>query len=180
MVTTQWIFLSLVALLALQRISELRLSRRNEDSLRALGAQEHGADHFPIMKLLHTTWFLAMLGEVFWLDRPWIPAISLAGLALVVLGQSLRYAAIHTLGPLWTVRILTLPGTGPVEHGIYRFIRHPNYLGVILEIFAVPLLHTAYLTTILFTVLNAILLRVRIRAEERALTELNESVRSIL
>jgi methyltransferase len=90
-------------------------------------------------------------------------------LLIFVIGQSLRYAAIRTLGRRWTVRIVTLPDAPLVRSGIYRYLRHPNYLGVALEIAAVPLLHTAYLTAILFTLANACLLAVRIRAEERAL-----------
>jgi methyltransferase len=96
-------------------------------------------------------------------------AASLAFLA----GQTLRYAAIHTLGERWTVRVMTLPGAKPVSQGIYRSIRHPNYLGVILEIGAVPLLHSAYLTAISFSIANALLLAWRIQTEEAALKEQN-------
>ena len=122
------------------------------------------------MKALHAGWFVAMIAEVGWLRRPFRPALA-AGAALVtVLGQSLRYAAIRTLGRRWTVRIVTVPGLPPVRHGIYRYLRHPNYLGVMLEIAAVPLLHTAYLTSLIFSVVNAFLLRTRICAEEEALS----------
>ena len=88
-------------------------------------------------------------------------------------GQGLRYAAIHTLGERWTVRVMTLPGAAPVTHGIYHFIRHPNYLGVMLEIAAVPLIHSAYLTAITFSIANGLLLAWRIRTEEAALNEQN-------
>ena len=110
-----------------------------------------------------------MLAEVYLLDRPFIPWLTLAAIIFVLIGQSLRYAAILTLGPRWTVRVMTLPTEPPITRGIYRYVRHPNYLGVILEIAAVPLLHTAYLTALLFTLANAALLVVRIRTEERAL-----------
>jgi methyltransferase len=130
------------------------------------------------MKLLHTSWFGAMLGEVILLNRPFKPVQAAVAFAVLLLGQSLRYAAIRTLGPRWTVRIMTLPRTPLVTDGIYRYLRHPNYLGVFLEIAAVPLLHNAYVTAVLFTMANAGLLFVRIRAEEQALRATSTAGRS--
>ena len=171
--TTRWIFLLLVISLGLQRLAELRLSSHNERRILNLGGHEHAPGQFRVMRLLHTAWFLAMLAEVFGLQRPFNPVLALvAGLAFLA-GQSIRYAAIHTLGERWTVRVMTLPGAQPVSQGIYRFIRHPNYLGVILEIGAVPLLHSAYLTAISFSIANALLLVWRIRTEEAALKDHN-------
>lgn len=168
---TRWIFLLLVILLGAQRLAEIHLSRRNEQRILNLGGREHAPGQFRVMKLLHLAWFLAMLAEVFGLQRPFNPRLALvAGLAFLT-GQALRYAAIYTLGQRWTVRVMTLPGAPPVTHGIYRFIRHPNYLGVILEIAAVPLLHSAYLTAILFSIANGLLLAWRIHTEETALNE---------
>ncbi|MDX1530270.1 MAG: isoprenylcysteine carboxylmethyltransferase family protein [Rhodothermales bacterium] len=167
--TTQLLFLGLVLALAAQRLFELRLSARNEATLKARGAREAGAGHFGAMRLLHTLWFVAMVAEVFLLDRPFVPALAAVGGVGLVVGQALRYAAIRTLGERWTVRVLVLPGAPPVSGGIYRWIRHPNYLGVILEIAAVPILHTAWVTSVSFSLLNAVLLRTRICAEERAL-----------
>lgn len=166
---TRTLFFALLALLAGQRLLELRLSKRNEKRLLQQGGREHAAEHFGVMKALHTSWFVAMIVEVAWLRRPFRPALAaVAGLA-ALLGQTLRYAAIRTLGRRWTVRIVTVPDQAPVRRGIYRYLRHPNYLGVALEIAAVPLLHTAYLTSLAFSVANALLLRTRIRAEEAAL-----------
>ncbi len=162
-------FVIIILALALQRLLELRLSRKHEAAILARGGREHGADHFGWMKALHTTWFIAMLAEVFLLDRPFIPILALVAFSVAAIGQALRYAAILTLGPRWTVRVMTLPDEPPITRGIYRYVRHPNYLGVILEIAAVPLLHTAYLTSLVFTIANALLLSVRIRTEERAL-----------
>lgn len=162
-------FLTIVIALAAQRLFELRLSQRNEARLRAQGAHEVDAEHFGWMKALHTAWFLAMIIEVWCFRRVFKPLLAASALVLFLIGQSLRYAAIHTLGPRWTVNIMTLPGAPPVNDGIYRYLRHPNYLGVILEIGAVPLLHGAYLTSVVFSLANALLLMVRIRAEERAL-----------
>ena len=167
---TKPIFIALLAMLAGQRLLELRLSKRNEARILADGGREHLAERFWVMQALHTSWFLAMIGEVVWLDRPFIPLLAAGAILVAALGQGFRYAAIRTLGWRWTVRILTLPGEAMVERGIYRFVRHPNYLGVILEIVAVPLLHSAYLTALSFGIANAFLLRSRIRAEERALS----------
>jgi methyltransferase len=162
-------FFLLLLLLAGQRLLELRLSRRNEAQIVAAGGREHGAGHFWLMKLLHTSWFVAMVVEVLWFRRPFNKSLALIAAPLLLLGQTLRYAAIRTLGRRWSVRIMTLPGTPPIRHGIYHYLRHPNYLGVILEIAAVPLLHSAYLTALIFSLANALVLAIRIRAEEEAL-----------
>jgi len=166
-------FVAILVFLALQRLFELRLSRRNETHIRAQGGREHASGHFGWMKLLHTSWFVAMIAEVWWLKRPFKPPLAAGAFVTFLAGQSLRYAAIRTLGSRWSVRIMTLPGAPPVDRGVYRYLRHPNYLGVILELAAVPLLHSAYLTSLLFSLANTLLLHVRIRAEERALDDHN-------
>ncbi len=168
---TEWIFFGIVALVAVQRLFELRISARNGAAIRAQGGYEVGQSHMGVMKVLHTSWFVAMLAEVFLLDRPFIPWLAAVGLFGLITGQLLRYAAIRTLGDRWTANVMILPGAPPVTSGLYQRIRHPNYLGVILEIACVPLLHTAWGTSLVFTVLNGFLLRVRIRAEEQALRE---------
>lgn len=171
---TRLIFTGILAALAVQRIAELRVSRRNEAGILARGGCEHAAGHYPVMQALHTLWFLAALLEVFLLRRPFVPALALAGLLILAAGQALRYAAILSLKNRWTVRVMTVPGEAPVKEGIYRYIRHPNYLGVILEIAAVPMLHTAFITAILFSIANALLLAVRIPLEEQALRVNND------
>ena len=171
---SEWLFVSVVALLAVQRLAELRLSAKHEKKLLVQGAIEAGAGHMPVMRAMHAAWFAAMLAEVFLLGRPFVPWLAALALVGLIAGQALRYAAIRALGDRWTVNVMVLPGAPPVTGGLYRRIRHPNYLGVILEIASVPLLHTAWLTALVFTVLNALLLRVRIRAEERALREAND------
>ena len=172
--TTKFLFLGLVLAVAAQRLFELRLSARHEAAIRARGGYEVGAGHMGAMRLLHTAWFVAMLAEVFLLDRPFVPWLSALALLGLVAGQLLRYAAIRGLGERWTASIMILPGAPPVTSGLYRRIRHPNYVGVMLEIAFVPLLHTAWLTALVFTVLNGLLLRVRIRTEEAALCEAND------
>jgi methyltransferase len=172
-VTTQLLFTLVVLAIAVQRLVEVRISRRHEATLKAEGGYEVGHAHFGWMKALHASWFVAMLAEVWLLDRPFIPWLAAVALALTLAGQALRYAAIRTLGDRWTVTIWVLPEAPPVAGGIYRYVRHPNYLGVILELAAVPLLHTAWVTALVWSLLNAWLLRVRIRAEEAALEDAN-------
>jgi methyltransferase len=166
-----WVFLGAVALLAAQRLWELRRSVRNEARLRARGAVEAAPGQMPWMRALHAGWLVAMPLEVFLLGRPFIPALAVLGLVGLVAGQALRYAAIRSLEERWTVRVLVLPGGEPVTGGVYRYVRHPNYVGVALEIAFVPLLHSAWVAAVVFSLLNAALLRARIRAEERALSE---------
>ncbi|RME55659.1 MAG: hypothetical protein D6795_02740 [Deltaproteobacteria bacterium] len=167
-------FLGIVVLLAIQRLVELRVSRRNEARILAMGGREHAGGHFVVMKLIHLLWLIAMPLEVFLLDRPFRWSLFAVALPLLIVGQGLRYAAIRTLGWRWSVRIMTIPGLPPVTGGIYRYIRHPNYLGVVLELLAVPLLHGAWLTATLFSIANGLLLRIRIREEEKSLTHDND------
>jgi methyltransferase len=169
--TSRQLFVGFVVLVALERLAELRLSRRNESQLRKLGASEHAPGHFIVMQLLHTLWLASILLEVTLLRPPfklWVTALAALGFGI---GQCLRYAAIHALGGRWTVRVLTLPGAAPVTRGIYRYLRHPNYLGVVLEMAALPMMHTAWRSAIVFSLANGMLLAWRIRYEERALSE---------
>ena len=168
MVTRQ-LFAGFLACLGLQRLFELRLSRRNEQRMRQRGGREHTPETYRWIITLHTAWFAAMLLEVFAGRRKFSPRLAVAALGVFAAGQALRLTAIRTLGWRWSTRVMTVPGTLPVQHGIYRYIRHPNYLGVELEIVAVPLLHSAYLTSAVFGVANLLLLRDRIRREEQAL-----------
>ena len=171
--TTRWIFLLLVIALGIQRLYELRLSARNERQIMASGGYEYAPHQFRVMKVLHIAWFISMLVEVFGLQQTFHPALALVAGLVFVAGQVLRYAAIYTLRDRWTVRVMVLPGAEPIQQGIYRFIRHPNYLGVMLEIGAVPLIHSAYLTAVFFSMANALLLTWRIQTEEAALKEHN-------
>ena len=148
--------------LAAQRLYELAHSRRNERAMQARGGYEAYPGHFQVMRLLHLAWFVALL-----YDRG-TPHVSL-GLVCLVAGQALRLWAIRTLGERWSVRIMVVPGAPLVARGPYRWLRHPNYVGVALELFGVPLLVGAWRTALAFTVLNGLLLAYRIRCEERAL-----------
>jgi methyltransferase len=166
-----FLFCCFVLLLAGQRVWELRISQRNIAELKKRGGREFYPEHYPVMVALHSSWLVAMVVEVVWLQAPFLSALFWPALGLVLVGQTLRYHAITTLGVHWNTRIVLVPETPPVRRGLYRFLRHPNYLGVALEILAVPLLHSAWVTALVFTVGNAALLKYRIEKEEAALQE---------
>ncbi|HLE85763.1 MAG TPA: isoprenylcysteine carboxylmethyltransferase family protein [Thermoanaerobaculia bacterium] len=166
---TRVIYTALVGLVALQRLAELALSRRHERRLRSRGAVEVGDGHYPWMVALHAAFLVSCLAEVWWLARPFVPALAAIALAVLVAATGLRIWTLRTLGGRWTTRVLVLPGEALVTGGPYRHLRHPNYLAVVLEVAALPLVHTAWATALAFSAANALLLRVRIGVEERAL-----------
>jgi methyltransferase len=169
MVTTRTAYLALIALLALERLVELAVSRRNARRALKRGAVEVGQRHFRVMAAMHALFLVGCPLEVFGLGRAFPGALGWICLGGVVLAQALRYWAIFTLGERWNVRILVLPNAAPVTGGPYRFVRHPNYVAVVVEILLVPLVHGAWITATVFSAANVLLLRVRIRAEESAL-----------
>jgi methyltransferase len=138
---------------------------------RARGAVERGRAHYPLIVGLHILWLLSTLVEGI-LRAPEPPAYWPVPLALFLLVQPLRYWAIFSLGESWNTKILVVPGRRPVDRGPYRYFSHPNYVVVVAEILAFPLIFGAWVTALVFTALNAAVLRVRIREEERALAEL--------
>ena len=170
---TRLLYTILVACVAAGRLVELRIAARNRARLLARGGVEVEPGHYPWMVLLHTAFLIACPLEVWLLDRPFLPALAVVMLVLLILATALRSWVIRTLDGRWTTRIVVLPGVPPVLGGPYRWIRHPNYLAVCTEIAALPLVHTAWLTAVTFSLLNALLLRVRIRAEEKALSEVS-------
>lgn len=162
-------FTALVGLVAVQRVWEVARSRRHERALAARGAREYARWQTPMLAVLHTAWLASMCLEA-WIRQPAVhPGMAAGALAVLALGQCLRSAAMRTLGDRWTIRVMTLPGSPPVTNGIYRYLRHPNYLGVVLEIAALPLVHGAIYTAVTFSALNALALAARIHAEEQAL-----------
>lgn len=171
---TRLLYTLLVLLVALGRLIELRIAGRNRRALLARGGVEAEPGHYPWMVLLHAAFLISCPLEVWFLGRPFLPALGIPMLLLVVLATGLRYWVISTLDGRWTTRIVVLPGASPVTGGPYRFLRHPNYLAVITEMLALPLVHTAWLTAIVFSVLNGLILRVRIRAEEAALARMTD------
>ncbi|HZX93728.1 MAG TPA: isoprenylcysteine carboxylmethyltransferase family protein [Myxococcales bacterium] len=166
MVTAYLVFL---ALFGVERIAELLLSRRNARIAFSRAGVESGATHFRAMAALHALFLPACAAEVILLRRPFPGTPGLLAAAVAVLAQGLRWWAISALGWRWNVRVIVVPGEAPVRRGPYRFLRHPNYLAVAAEMLCVPLVHGAWICALVFSALNAALLRVRIRAEERAL-----------
>lgn len=164
------LYTAVVVATALERLLELVVSTRNARWSFARGGVESGRGHFPAMVALHTGLLVACLLEVHLADRPFLPWLGWPALVLVVASQVLRWWCITTLGPRWNTRVIVVPGLPLVTRGPYRWFRHPNYVAVVVEGIALPLVHTAWVTALAFTVLNAVLLlRFRLPAEERAL-----------
>lgn len=148
------------------------MAKRNAAWSLARGGVELGRGHYPPMVALHTGLLAGALAEA-WVRRPAVPAALAWGmLALVVASQALRWWCIRTLGPQWNTRVIVVPGLPAVHRGPYRLLPHPNYVAVVVEGVALPLVHAAWVTAVVFTVLNALLLRVRIRTEDVALRQL--------
>jgi methyltransferase len=162
-------FTVLVAAVAIERIVELVVSARHLTWARARGGVETGAGHYPFMAAVHTLLLLSCVVEVRALDRPFLPWLGWPMLALVAGTQALRWWCVRTLGPQWNTRVVVVPGLPLVRRGPYRLLRHPNYVAVVVEVAALPLVHTAWLTALVFSLLNAAVLSVRIPAEQRAL-----------
>jgi methyltransferase len=165
-------FVVVVALVALERLAELVVSRRNAAWSFARGGVETGRGHYGVMVALHSGFLVAMLVEAF-VRRPEVPpALAWSMLGLVLASQALRWWCIVTLGPRWNTRVIVIPGLPPVRSGPYRLLAHPNYLAVVVEGLALPLVHCCWITAAAFTVLNAVLLTVRLRVENAALASL--------
>lgn len=168
--STGW-YAVLAGLVALERLAELVVSTRHARRAFAEGGVESGRGHYPAMVALHTGLLVGALIEVVVADRPFLPALGWPMLGLVLLSQALRWWCIRTLGPRWNTRVIVVPGAPLVAAGPYRlpWLRHPNYVAVVVEGLALPLVHTAWITALVFTVLDVPLLATRIRCEERAL-----------
>ncbi|MFI7637673.1 isoprenylcysteine carboxyl methyltransferase family protein [Nonomuraea sp. NPDC049400] len=162
-------YLVLIGLVVLERLAELVVARRNLAWARSRGGVEHGRRHFAWIVLAHIALLAAAPAEVWLLGRPFIPLLGWPMLAAVLLAQGLRWWCIGTLGRQWNTRVVVVPGLPLVSSGPYRWLRHPNYVAVVAEGLALPLVHTAWLTALAFTAANAVLLTVRIRVENAAL-----------
>ncbi|CAL9335645.1 hypothetical protein SUDANB6_00161 [Streptomyces sp. enrichment culture] len=170
--TGQVLFTVLVVAVGLERVAELAVSRRNTAWSLARGGVESGRGHYPFMVVLHTGLLAGALVEV-WVRRPdAVPVLAWSMLALVAASQALRWWCVLTLGRQWNTRVIVVPGAPRVTGGPYRRLPHPNYAAVVVEGFALPLVHSAWITAAGFTVLNGVLLAVRIRTEDAALARL--------
>lgn len=162
----------LVAAVAVERVVELAISARNARRARARGAVEAGRRHYPAMVVMHAALLAACPLEVWRLGRPWLPALGVPMLGLVLAAQVVRYWVIRALQGRWTTRVLYVPGDPVVTSGPFRWARHPNYLALAVEVAALPLVHSAWITALLFSGANAlILLRARIPSEERLIED---------
>lgn len=157
----------LVVLVGFERVAELVVSLRNAKWSFAQGGVESGRGHYPFMVVLHTGLLAGCLVEAS--QRTFIPLLGWTMLAVVLLSQGLRWWCISVLGRQWNTRVIVVPGLQLVAGGPYRWLRHPNYVAVVAEGIALPLVHTAWVTAVVFTALNIPLLAVRIRSEEAAL-----------
>lgn len=165
------LYLLLLGLVVAERLAELITARRHTRWSVARGGREYGRGHYPAMVALHTALLVGCLVEPWAAARPFVPLLGWSALAVVVAAQGLRWWCVATLGQRWNTRVLVVPGQPLVERGPYRLLRHPNYVAVVAEGVALPLVHTAWMTALGFTVLNLLLLRVRIGCEDAALTD---------
>lgn len=167
-----WFFAVVFIFVIVQRLAEMLYAKSNEKRMKQQGAIESGAAHYKWIVLLHVLFFIALLVEVLFFDVM-ETGIWWLFLAIFIVAQILRVWALASLGQFWNTKILVLPGAEKVKKGPYRWIPHPNYIVVALEIFSLPLIFGAWRTALVFTIANALLLLlVRIPAEEKALQQL--------
>jgi methyltransferase len=171
-VSAAW-FSVLIGIVAAERGAELAVAQRNLAWSRARGGRETGLAHYPFMVFLHVGFLVGCLIEVWVGHRGFVGWLGWPMLVLVVVSQVLRWWCISTLGRQWNTRIVVIPGLPRVTAGPYRLLAHPNYLAVVVEGIALPLVHDAWITAAAFTTLNALLLVVRIRAESTALADVH-------
>jgi len=158
------LFVIFIIFLITQRLSELYIASGNEKWLRSQGAVEYGQKHYPYIVALHTLFIASIILEHFLRGGT---AISYFFLALFVILLALKFWILSSLGKFWNTKIFRVPGNGPVKRGPYKFLKHPNYVDVVCEIAIIPLVFHLYYTAILFTMLNAVMLTVRIRVENK-------------
>lgn len=162
------IFLLFLSLLIIQRVSELILAGRNERAVREMGALEYDGKGYRTIVFMHAAFFVSLAAEYFLLNRTlntyWPQLIT-----VFLIAQALRYWAIASLGRFWNTKVLVVPGAPAVKKGPYRYMKHPNYIAVAIEIAVVPLIFSCYITCVIFSALDLLALRRRIRIEESAL-----------
>jgi len=163
------VYYLLILAVGVERLIELAVSKRHARWALARGGVEHGRGHYPFMVAIHTGLLLGCVFEVWYLKPPFIPSLGWAMLALVVASQALRWWCVLTLGPRWNTLVIVVPGMPLVSRGPYRWLKHPNYVAVVVEGIALPLVHSAWITALAFTIANAVVLAVRIRVENSAL-----------
>ena len=161
-------FIIFILFLIMQRVTELYISKRNEKWLLAQGAVEYGREHYPYIVALHTLFILSLIAEYY---LPGEHPLSYVFLVLFILLLLFKFWVLSSLGMYWNTRIYRVPGAMPVKKGPYKLFKHPNYADVICEIAIIPLVFHLYYTAVIFSVLNAIMLTVRIKAENKVWAE---------
>jgi methyltransferase len=162
-----WLIL-LISVIVLQRLTELFIAHRNLKWMLQNGAHEYGKQHYPLFFLLHFGWLVGLTIETYL--RGAISSHWYLYLGLFIFAQGLRYWSIKSLGRFWNTRILVIPGKDLIQRGPYRYFRHPNYVAVAVELASVPLIFDAWITAMIVSLLNLLLLLcIRIPAEEKAL-----------
>lgn len=165
-----WLWLAVIA----QRVLELQLAQRNARWMKQQGGYEVGSSHYPLILLVHVLFFAGIFVEMIWLDAT-PPSWWIVPFVLFLLTQSMRLWCIRSLGRYWNTRIWVVPGHTPQVLGPYKYLRHPNYVVVMLEMLLFPLIFGAYLTAGIVSLINAlVLLLVRIPTEERALMDVTQ------
>jgi methyltransferase len=162
-------FLLLLVAVAALRLVELRISRRHQQQLVARGAAKVDEPRFRWMVLLHTTVLLGAALEVVFLKRPFFPALAAAMLVVFLTANAVRWWVIRTLGDHWNVQVMDSTRLGVVTSGPFRFVRHPNYAAVFVEMLALPMIHTAWITALAGSLAHAAVLAQRLSTEERVL-----------
>jgi len=157
-------FILFILFLITQRLSELYIASRNEKWLLSQGAIEYGKNHYPYIVALHTLFIISIIVEYMLRGNTPINYVFLVLFALLLL---FKFWALSSLGKYWNTKIFRVPGSGPVKKGPYKLFKHPNYFIVVCEIAIIPLVFNLYYTAIIFTVLNAIMLSVRIKVENK-------------
>ena len=157
-------FTIFILFVSIQRLSELYIARGNEKWLRSQGAVEYGKEHYPFIVALHTLFIISIIVEYILRGNTPIDFVFLILFALLLL---FKFWALSSLGKYWNTKIFRVPGAGPVKKGPYKLFKHPNYFIVVCEIAIIPMVFHLYYTAIIFTVLNAIMLTVRIRVENK-------------
>ncbi|OCX53714.1 hypothetical protein BEL04_05310 [Mucilaginibacter sp. PPCGB 2223] len=160
------IFTLFMCFLVLQRLFELYIAKRNAKWLVANGAVEYGREHYPYIVAMHTLFILSLIAEYIWHNSSEVNYYLLI-LFFILIG--IKIIIISTLGYYWNTRIYKIPGSRPVASGIYKYVKHPNYIVVICEIAIIPLAFHLYFTALIFSILNAIMLSIRIRKENEVL-----------
>lgn len=164
-----YLFLALLLTVAVLRIAELRISRRHQQKMAARGAAKVKDPYFRWMAMFHTLLLFAAAAEVVFLHRPWIPALALPMLALFLLANLVRWWVIRTLGEHWNVQVVDSTKLGFVASGPFRYVRHPNYAAVFVEMIALPLIHTAWITALAGAAAHVVVLSLRLSVEDPVL-----------